>query len=219
MARAMGSLETDETSTHRPPHTFSSPAESALGRRPSDGFIIPSSVVRAVSGPRPYDPCARQPDRPSPDAPSPSFQPKEEQMEMPRVSNRVAAITILITAVLAGGCGVSKSKYMDVTKARDDLAAQNTKLKSDLDQANKDKTQLESDKAALDGQVKDMQSKITEQEAKQQEFKSTYDQMIGHLQDEVNSGKVEIQEVRDGVKVNLARSEEHTSELQSLRHL
>jgi chemotaxis protein MotB len=126
-------------------------------------------------------------------------------MQKSRIPNLAVALTILIAAVLTAGCGVSKSKYVDVTKARDDLSAENTKLKSDLDQATKDKTQLESDKAALDGQVKEMQSKIQETEAKQQEFKSTYDQMIGHLQDEVNSGKVEVEELRDGVSVNLAQ--------------
>jgi chemotaxis protein MotB len=116
-----------------------------------------------------------------------------------------ASLMLLMAAALAAGCGVSKSKYENITKERDDLATQNTQLKTNLDQATKDKAQLESDKAALDSQVKEMDAKIQEQQAKEAEFKATYDQMIKHMESEMNSGKVEIQQMKDGISVNLAQ--------------
>lgn len=125
---------------------------------------------------------------------------------------RVPAILILVAAATTMGCGVSKSKYMDVTKSRDELAAQNQQLQGSLDAANKEKEQLTADKAALQGQVdqvsaqtKELNDKLVAEQAAKDELKKTYDDMVGHLQGELNSGKLEIERVRDGIRVNLAQ--------------
>src|SRR5262249_54441381 len=106
---------------------------------------------------------------------------------------------------LVTGCGVSKSKYMDVTKQRDDLAAKNTQLQSSLDQANKDKDQLTAQNAELDGKVKEMEANVQKATQSTEETKATYEQMIGNLKDEVNSGEVEIKQLKDVISVNLAQ--------------
>jgi len=128
---------------------------------------------------------------------------------------RIAAggtLTILLAATLAAGCGVSKAKYLDVTKSRDDLTAKSQQLQADLDAANKDKAQLESDKAALDAHVKEMEAtaqqlgtELEQQKKEAEDFKSTYDTMLGHLQGELSSGKIQIEQLRDGINVNLAQ--------------
>ena len=122
------------------------------------------------------------------------------------------AILILVVAAATTGCGVSKSKYMDVTKSRDELAAQNKQLQGNLEAAAKNKAQLESDKTALEGRVKEMESstqelnaKLEEQQKASAELKSTYEGLVGHLQGELSSGKMEIQQMRDGINVNLAQ--------------
>lgn len=122
------------------------------------------------------------------------------------------AVMILLAAAVMMGCGVSKSKYMDVTKSRDEVAAQNKALQASLDSTNKDKAKLEADKAALEGHVKEMEATAQqlaaglEQERKAKEdVKSTYDSLLGSLKGELSSGKIEIQQMRDGISVNLAQ--------------
>jgi len=115
------------------------------------------------------------------------------------------AAMLAVAAVMLTGCGVSKAKYLDMTKSRDDLAAKNTQLQTSLDQANKDKTQLESDKAAMDSQLKEVQAKAEEQAKAKDEMKGTYDSMIKNLKDELSSGQIEIERVRDGISVNMAQ--------------
>jgi chemotaxis protein MotB len=112
---------------------------------------------------------------------------------------------LVMAASLVAGCGVSKAKYMDVTKSRDELQAQNQQLQSSLDQANKDKAQLESDKAAMDSQVKQLQAQTEAAQKQTEETKGTYEQMIQHLQGEVSSGEVEIKQLKDVITVNLAQ--------------
>jgi len=109
------------------------------------------------------------------------------------------ALVLCVTCVLAAGCGVSKSKYLEVTKSEEQLKAetqklqaQNQELQKNLDQVNKDKAQLETEKAALDEQAKHLQAtqdslsgKIQEQQKSADEVKATYQAMLGHLQGEV----------------------------------
>jgi chemotaxis protein MotB len=115
------------------------------------------------------------------------------------------AAAVLVSAVLAAGCGVSKSKYLEATKSRDELAAKNTELQTSLDQANKDKAQLQADKAAVDEQLKTAQAAAQTQQASSDQAKTTYEQMVSHLQDEVKSGEVEIKQLKDVISVNLAQ--------------
>lgn len=111
----------------------------------------------------------------------------------------------LAAIVVVAGCGVSKSKYIDVTKNRDELAAKNTELQASLDQANKDKAQLQTDKAALDDSLKTAQAAVQQQAQSTDQVKSTYEGMISHLQEEVKSGEVEIKQLKDVITVNLAQ--------------
>jgi len=110
-----------------------------------------------------------------------------------------------VSAILAAGCGVSKSQYIDVTKSRDEMAAKNTELQASLDQANKDKAQLQADKAAVDEQLKTAQAAVQAQTETTDQTKATYEQMIAHLQDEVKSGEVEVKQLKDVITVNLAQ--------------
>jgi len=119
---------------------------------------------------------------------------------------------VLLAAAATMGCGVSKSKYMDVTKSRDELAAQNKQLQGTLDSTNKDKAQIESDKAALEGRVKEMEAatqeanaKLAQEQKAAADLKATYEGMVGHLQTEVSSGKMQIEQMRDGISVSLAQ--------------
>jgi len=115
------------------------------------------------------------------------------------------ALTLLMATALLAGCGVSKAKYLDVTKSRDELTAKNTELQANLEQSNKDKAQLESDKAALDAQVKEAQAAAAEKTKAADEMKGTYESMINNLQGEITSGKLQVERIRDGISVNMAQ--------------
>jgi chemotaxis protein MotB len=119
---------------------------------------------------------------------------------------------VMLAAVVAAGCGVSKAQYLEITKSRDDLTSKNQQLQSSLDAANGEKTQLATDKAALEARVQEMESTAqqlgTELEKEKQsaaDLKSTYESMVGSLQGELSSGQVTIQQLRDGISVNLAQ--------------
>src|SRR5262245_48029174 len=113
---------------------------------------------------------------------------------------------ILMAAALAvGGCGVSKSQYMDLTKNRDDLAAKNQQLQAGLDQANKDKAALEAQNAQLAGHVQEMEAAAQSGSQETEATKAAYQTMAGHLQNEVSSGQVEITQLKDVISLNLAQ--------------
>jgi chemotaxis protein MotB len=93
-----------------------------------------------------------------------------------------AFVSLLATAVVVAGCGVSKSKYLSATQSADSLSAKNQELQSQLDQVNAD---------------------LARQKQQAADAQATYDAMVAKLREEVNSGQVEIQKLRDGIRVNM----------------
>ncbi len=140
---------------------------------------------------------------------------------------RAVALATLAGAglVLTIGC-VSSGKYKTLEQERNTLASQNKDLqgqvstgaqknealekeKSALEQQ---KSAVESDKAALadrlakleeQGQNLGVQLTQTEQDAKQQ--KATYDGLVASLKKELESGQIQVQQMRDGLSVNVAQ--------------
>ena len=124
----------------------------------------------------------------------------------------LVGVAVALLSLSAAGCGVSKSKYADLNKNYDAEMAKNKQLQTDLETANKSAAQLQTEKSTLEGQVKDMQSQseqlnaeLQKHQAEVAEMKSTYESMIGNLKGELNSGQVEVQQLRDGISVNLAQ--------------
>ena len=130
-----------------------------------------------------------------------------------RVGARAALVAALVAMSLSAvSCGVSKTKYADLNKQYDAAMSKNKQLSADLETANKDKAQLQSDKDASDAKIKEMEAtaeqlgtKLQEQQKSADEMKSTYESLVGNLKGELNSGKVEVQQMRDGISVNLAQ--------------
>jgi len=117
----------------------------------------------------------------------------------------VRSVLAILAVALIAGCGVSKSKHTAMTKERDDAIAKSAQLQTNLDQANKDKAQLETDKAAMDAKVKEMEATAAAAQAALDETKKQYDGMVSQMQSELSSGKIEIQQMRDGINVSLAQ--------------
>ena len=129
----------------------------------------------------------------------------------PQRLNR-SMLLVLCLALPAAGCGVSKAKYLGMTQDRDALALKNSALQASLDSVNTVKATLEAQNATLEGHAKEMEAtseqlatQLKEQQVQSAEAHATYESMLGRLQGELSSGKVEVQQLRDGISVNLAQ--------------
>jgi chemotaxis protein MotB len=147
-------------------------------------------------------------------------------------SGRPASHAVAWTAALIGagfllstGC-VSSGQFKSLQEERDAIAGRNQDLQGQVSAANQknetlqqDKTALEQQKAALEsekaaladrlakleeqGKALGSQLQQNEQEAKQQ--KSTYDGLLESLKKELETGQIQVQQMRDGLSVNVAQ--------------
>jgi chemotaxis protein MotB len=89
-------------------------------------------------------------------------------------------------ALLLGGlvACVSSGKYQKVSEERD-------ALRKEL--------------AGIENEKQGLASRLGEHEDRLSEMKGTYDGLLAELQNEVNAGQVQIQRLRDGIRVNLSQ--------------
>ena len=139
---------------------------------------------------------------------------------------RVCAAALLAAGVLAAAGCVSQGRYVQVEQERDLLQANNEALKGQVDQAKtqgltlaqekallaEERAALATEKAALEARLKEVQSneeelgsKLKDREAEQKKLKATYDGLVADLKDEVKSGQVQVQQLRDGLRVNVSQ--------------
>ena len=120
-----------------------------------------------------------------------------------------AVLALLAVAAVATGCGVSKSKYLEATQGSEQLAAKNQALQQSLDESLAKSAQLEKDVATAKEETAKETAKLNaELEAAKQQtssMQSTYEGLVGQLKGEVSGGKVQIEQMRDGIRVNLAQ--------------
>jgi chemotaxis protein MotB len=135
--------------------------------------------------------------------------------------------TALLAAVSIGlaGC-VSNSRYTEVQQERDLLEARNEALKNQIDEATQardalaqeksvlaqEKNTLASEKTALKENLTDLQSKenelgskLREREEEAKRLQETYDGLVGNLKKELKAGQIQVQQLRDGLRVNVAQ--------------
>src|SRR5262245_54531252 len=136
----------------------------------------------------------------------------------------VVALLAAGTLTLAG-C-VSNARYTEVEQQRDLLAARLQALQNEADGATRDrevlakekvllgqeKTTLTTQKTALEERVSQMQtqqdelgSKLREREEESQKLQATYDGLVANLKKELKAGQVQVQQLRDGLRVNVAQ--------------
>jgi len=116
-----------------------------------------------------------------------------------------AGAMLLAVAVLAAGCGVSKSKYLEASQSAEQLAAKNQALQQSLDGANAKNDQLEKDVASKQSTVSQLQTELESTKQQTVNMQSTYEGLVGQMRDELKNGSVQIQQMRDGIRVNLAQ--------------
>jgi len=139
---------------------------------------------------------------------------------------QIPIVALLAAGALAmAGC-VSNSRYVQVVQERDLLAASNEALKGQVDNAKRDSEALAQEKAmlaqerndlatkktALEEKLSQLQthedalgSKLREREQESHRLQATYDGLVANLKKEVQSGQVQVQQLRDGLRVNVAQ--------------
>ena len=102
------------------------------------------------------------------------------------------AVGLALTLLLAwlGGC-VSSGKYQQ-------LAAEREALRGRL-------AEIESEKHGLESARMDLATNLSQRQDELSSMRGTYDALVTELQQEVASGQVQIQRLRDGIRVNLAQ--------------
>src|SRR3989441_6102721 len=137
-----------------------------------------------------------------------------------RVHTMIAAAAILLGGVfaLSSGC-VSSGKYRSLEQERDALAGRNQALQGEVNTANQkgdaltqEKTALASEKEALEHRLAQLQeqektlgSQLQQHEEEARQLKTTYDGLLGSLKKELENGQIQVQQLRDGLSVNVAQ--------------
>ncbi len=136
-------------------------------------------------------------------------------------SRRTAHVTTALLAVASiaiAGC-VSKGRFTEVQQERDLLAARIQALQNQVDDANQArqtlaqaKDALTTQKTALEENLVNLQtkedalgSKLRERENESKKLQATYDGLVANLKKELQAGQIQVQQLRDGLRVNVAQ--------------
>ena len=143
-----------------------------------------------------------------------------------RRSAHVPVLALLAAGAMAiTGC-VSSGRLMETEQERDLLAARNEKLQGEVENANQgvealaqekvmlaqEKSALATEKTALEEKLANLQSqenalgsKLRDREEEARRLQSTYDGLVGNLKKELKAGQVQVQQLRDGLRVSVAQ--------------
>jgi len=116
-----------------------------------------------------------------------------------------AALAALVLSVLVTGCGVSKAKYATATADLTSKTEENKKLQEQLTASQTKSTDLEKQVASMQTSVDQLNTELEKQKKAVAEAQSTYEGMVSQMREEVSSGKVQVEKMRDGIRVNLAQ--------------
>ncbi len=129
------------------------------------------------------------------------------------------ALALLAAGALAPAGCVSKAQYTQVAQERDLCTTRYEGLRSQMENADRtgmtlaqeksalatEKTVLEAKVATLQTEGEELGSKLREREAETRKLQETYDGLVKNLQKELKSGQVEVTQLRDGLRVNVAQ--------------
>jgi len=122
------------------------------------------------------------------------------------------ALALLAAGALAQAGCVSKARYTQVEQERDLCTTRYEQLQSQVESAKRadealttQKTILETKLATLQTQGEQLGSKLREREEEARKLQDTYDGLVANLKKELSAGQVEVKQLRDGLRVNVAQ--------------
>jgi len=143
------------------------------------------------------------------------------------LSRRLAASAAAL--LLAGTGCVSLGKYQDVAAQRDQLALEKTRLEQQIKLLEHSTRSLDGERANLAGSLEDLQQQrkalqadlaklrrseeqlsqhVRERDEKlseMQSLKGTYEALVSDLESEVAAGQIQIEQLREGLRLNLSQ--------------
>lgn len=146
--------------------------------------------------------------------------------------SRLIVPVSVVVICFGQGC-VSKGKYLTAVEERDDYVGKTGMLEDRVAELEQDKEALEAGVAALEMETRDLRAKVAtlgsenaeldemvqelgfekqnlgaelaRQKREAEQFESTYDALVRDLRQEVAAGQIEVEQLRDGLKVNIAQ--------------
>jgi chemotaxis protein MotB len=129
-----------------------------------------------------------------------------------RIPLTLPALALLAAAVLASSGCVSKASYIQAEQERDLCTTRNEQLQAQVESARRIDEEMAQEKSALAAKVATLQtqgeelgSKLGEREGEARKLQETYDGLVASLKKELQAGQVEVKQLRDGLRVNLAQ--------------
>lgn len=130
----------------------------------------------------------------------------------------VAAGMMLFAAGASTGC-VSRVSYAELEQERDLCVTRYERLQGQVEKAIRtgetlelEKTSLATEKNVLEAKVATLQtqgeqlgSKLREREEEARKLQETYDGLVANLKKELKAGQIEVKQLRDGLRVNVAQ--------------
>ena len=110
--------------------------------------------------------------------------------------NRSLVLVALVALTAAPGC-VTKGKFDAMERDRDSAATRSVELQTSVEK-------LQEENARLTSQVARLQGTLSERERELGEMRSLHERLVGELQAELDAGTIQVQQLRDGIHVNLA---------------
>jgi chemotaxis protein MotB len=141
-----------------------------------------------------------------------------------RGAAQVHFVTLLAAGAIVIACGTStgcvlRTDYNQVAQERDLCKTRYEQLKNQVEKANRtgealteeksalatEKTVLEAKVATLQTQGAELGSKLREREDEARKLQDTYDGLVNNLKKELKAGQIEVKQMRDGLRVNVAQ--------------
>ena len=124
---------------------------------------------------------------------------------------------LLVLLFLGLGC-VSKSSFDELDRERNQLARERAELAKQVSQLQRSNSSLSNERVALIDETEELskvrqelesilrrrEKELAAQENKVDRIKGTYEALVGDLESQVAAGQIQIEQLRDGLRVNLS---------------
>jgi len=110
--------------------------------------------------------------------------------------NRSLVLVALLALTAAPGC-VTEGKFDAMERERDSAATRSVELQTSVEK-------LQDENARLTSQMARLQGTLSERERELGEMRALHERLVGELQAELEAGTIQVQQLRDGIHVNLA---------------
>jgi chemotaxis protein MotB len=115
-----------------------------------------------------------------------------------------ALAVLAVAALMTAGC-ISKARYTQVEQERDLCTTRYEQLQKQVENANRTGEVLQAKVASLQTQGEQLDSMLRQREEEATKLQETYDGLVVSLKEELKAGQIEVKQLRDGLRVNVAQ--------------